>query len=321
MLKNRETILFRAELDSLPIAEKNEFSYASKAENISHKCGHDGHMTMLLFLAKKLEQEPISSGKVLLLFQSSEETGEGAQRILASKKLEEFSIDFAFSLHNVPGYKKSSIITKAGSFTPSVESVDIQLTGKTSHAGMPEKGINPALAVSEIIQYLNEIDCKKTTDKNYFLATPIQVKMGKPAYGTSAGEALISYTFRTWKHDNFITKKEALIGAINTISKKHELYIQWNWKESFQANYNAEEAFNMIKEAAKEIQLNFIEKEMPFSWGEDFGSFTQKYKGAMFGLGAGENCPELHNPDYDFPDEIAENGVNLFYSLAKKALS
>ncbi|WP_121667670.1 amidohydrolase [Mesonia aquimarina] len=319
--KPGKTVLFRAELDALPIKEENDFSYTSTKKNVSHKCGHDGHMTMLLFLAKRLEKEPISCGKILLLFQSSEETGEGADRILASKKLADFSIDYVLSLHNVPGYKKNTIVTKPGSFTPSVESVDIQLLGKTSHAGMPEKGINPALAVSEIIQYLNELDCKNTTDRNYFLATPIQLKMGKPAYGTSAGEAKISYTFRTWNHDDFMTKKTLLIDKINTIAKNHQLPIQWNWKEAFQANLNSGEAFNMIKEVAQENKLDFIETKMPFSWGEDFGSFTQQYNGAMFGLGAGKDCPELHNPDYDFPDEIAETGVNMFYSLAKKVLS
>ena len=99
-----KTLLFRAELDALPIEEINTFSHRSKFQNTSHKCGHDGHMTILFGLAEKLlEQKEEFSGKVLLLFQSSEETGKGAKNILKSNILNQFEIDFAFSLHNVPG--------------------------------------------------------------------------------------------------------------------------------------------------------------------------------------------------------------------------
>jgi len=318
--KPGKTLLFRAELDALPITEENDFDYASGNKHVSHKCGHDGHMTMLLSLAKQLQENPLPSGKILLLFQSSEETGKGAKAILDSKKLEEFSIDYVFSLHNVPGFPAKSIVCKLGSFTPSVESVDIKLQGKTSHAGMPEKGINPAKAVSEIIQYLDELDCNNPADENYFLATPIQLKMGEAAYGTSAGNALISYTFRTWNHDEFKQKKTSLFQQINKIAEQHHVNVDWEWKEAFEANFNHPKAFTLIKKCAQKESLRFIEKELPFTWGEDFGSFTQRYKGAMFGLGAGEKHPELHNPDYDFPDEIALTGIQLFYSLAKNLL-
>ncbi|VVV01093.1 putative hydrolase YxeP [Mesonia oceanica] len=316
-----KTILFRAELDALPIEETNQFTYQSKNKNVSHKCGHDGHMTMLLGLAEKLiEHRNEFSGKVLLLFQSSEETGKGAKNILKSKILEKFNIDYAFSLHNVPGYPLGNIITKPQTFTPSVESVDIELLGKTSHAGMPWKGINPASAIRDLINYFTSIHQPDVTQENYFLATPIYIQMGEKAYGTSAGKATLSYTLRTGEHKKFVQQKKEIIHQIEKTCQRENLNFSLQWKEAFEANNNDPEAFELIRKAAEANQYSFTEKEHFFNWGEDFGAFTQQYKGAMFGLGSGENTPELHNPDYDFPDQLLPYGINMFYSLSKKLL-
>lgn len=317
--KPEKTLLFRCELDALPIAETNHnLAYKSKNEGIAHKCGHDGHMTILLGVAEKLMQKNPSKGKVLLLFQPAEENGRGARGILASKKLEEFAIDFIFALHNVPRYPLGSIICKAGSFTPSVESLEVKLTGRTSHAGMPETGINPATAIAELIRYYHSLHQPDTEQEEYFLASPIQIIMGELAYGTTAGDGLISYTFRSYDHDFFIAQKENIAKRVAQIAHKTKgLHYQLAWKEGFEANINHEKAYTFIKEAATQNKLRYIEKPIGFSWGEDFGRFTQHYPGAMFGLGSGKNQPELHNPDYDFPDELTTKGIAMFYALAK----
>lgn len=315
-----KTVLFRCELDALPIEEVNTFQYKSVKKGVSHKCGHDGHMVIMLGLAKKLLEEKLS-GKVLLLFQSAEENGNGAKSILKSGKLDEFHIDFVFALHNIPGYPMGNVICKPGGFTPCVESIDIHLHGKTSHAGMPENGVNPAASIAKIIQYFEEIHNPNEDSKHYFLATPIQVKMGKAAYGISAGKAVLSYTFRTWGQAFLVQQKKEILRSLEKILAQTEgLGFSFKWTQAFDANINATEAFEIIENASAENNLKFIKKERPFGFGEDFGSFTQKYKGAMFGLGAGENTPELHNPDYDFPDELHEIGVGMFLGIAKIVL-
>jgi amidohydrolase len=101
-----KSILFRCELDALPIQEMNSFNYKSVYEGVSHKCGHDGHMAILCGLGKKLYENPIEKGTVMLLFQPSEEDGKGAKRVLHDSKFKEIKPDFAFALHNLPGYKK-----------------------------------------------------------------------------------------------------------------------------------------------------------------------------------------------------------------------
>lgn len=192
------SVLCRAELDALPIFEINDFSHASKNE-ISHKCGHDGHLTILLSLAQKLHLNPIKTGQVILLFQPAEETGEGAQRILDDEKFKSLTPDFVFALHNLPGFPMGQIILKSGTFTASVKSLVVRLKGVTSHASEPEKGINPALAISEIIA---SMDSFQKAESEFLLITPIHSFFGEKAYGTSPGHGETHWTVRTWKTEN-----------------------------------------------------------------------------------------------------------------------
>lgn len=320
--KPGKTILFRAELDALPIQEINEdLPYKSTVDGVSHKCGHDGHMTILLGLAEQLINDKPKEGKILLLFQPSEENGRGAEGIMASKILENYSIDFIFALHNIPGYPLGSVICKSGSFTPSVESLDVKMIGKTSHAGMPDKGVNPSEAISGLIRFYNDLHQPDVEKENYFLSSPVQIRMGEPAYGTAAGGGLISYTFRSFDYDFFQKQKEKINKrAQEIVNQTPDLNAVFSWVEPFSTNQNDHQAYLHIKQAAKDLDLAYIEKEIGFSWGEDFGLFTQHYPGAMFGLGAGENQPELHNPDYDFPDELIEKGIQMFQQLIKSIL-
>lgn len=317
-----KTLLLRCELDALPIEESNNLPYRSKNDGVSHKCGHDGHMTIMLGIIEKLKAKPLPKGRVLFLFQSSEEDGMGAESIMNSKKLEDLApIDRVVSLHNVPGYKKDTIVCKTGGFTPSVESVDIFLTGKESHAGMPENGVSPAPAIAQLIAYFSEIHNDDKSAETYFLSTPIQLKMGQPAYGTAAGEALMSYTFRSYDFDFFQKRKSEIIQKAKDLEDAVPgLSINMDWKQAFDANINEADTVACIKKAAAESKLKYVDKTHPFSWGEDFGTFTQEYPGAMFGLGAGEKTPELHNPDFNFPDEIRKTGINMFYRIAKSTL-
>lgn len=321
--KNGNTILFRCELDALPIQEINDdLEYKSINDGVSHKCGHDGHMAILLGLAETLVKNRDFEGKIILLFQPAEEDGRGAKGILESQKLKDFKIEFFLALHNVPGFPLGSIVCKPGNFTPSVESLDVKLVGKTSHAGMPDKGISPAPAISKLIDYYQALHQPKIDAPEFFLSSPIQIKMGELAYGTAAGKGKISYTFRTFDHDLFLKRKEEINEHVKTlVGETQGLKCTLNWTEGFEVNINDELAYDYIKQAAAKNNLEFIEKEQGFNWGEDFGRFTQHYPGAMFGLGAGTDHPELHNPDYDFPDQLIDIGVLMFYRLVKLILS
>lgn len=315
-----KTILLRCELDALPIQEINSFEHKSKFKNVSHKCGHDGHMAILCGVAKHIFENPLEKGNVVLLFQPSEENGKGAQAVFDDEKFKFIQPDFVYALHNLPGYEKNQIVLKEGTFTCAVNSIIIKLHGKTSHAGEPENGDNPALAISEIISAFLEKKQPNILDKNYCVLTPIYIEMGEKAYGVSAGYGEVHFTFRSNQNKLMQKIENELQEIAITISREHNLIPEISWTESFKANENDKVAVDFIRTAARKAELSVLEKEVPFSFGEDFGLFTQHYKGAMFGLGSGKKVPALHNPDYDFPDEIINSGVSIFTSLIKEVL-
>lgn len=315
-----KSVLFRCELDALPIQEINTFDYKSSYEGVSHKCGHDGHMAILCGMAKTLHENPLEKGTVMLLFQPAEEDGNGAKRVLNDLKFNTIKPDFAFALHNLPGYKKHQIVIKEATFTCAVNSMIIQLEGKTSHAGEPENGTNPALAIAEIIHVFNAKINNNVASNQYCLITPIHITMGEKAYGVSAGYGEVHFTVRSNSNAQMRIIESNLEENVAEIVSKFNLKVKIDWTQSFQANENNIEAVDFIKKAALKKEYTILEKELPFTFGEDFGLFTQHFKGAMLGLGSGENTPSLHNPDYDFPDEIIATGVTLFHQISKEII-
>lgn len=316
--KPGKTVLFRCELDALPIEEINTFEHKSIIEGVSHKCGHDGHMAILCGLATQLHLQRPETGNVVLLFQPAEEDGRGAVRVYADPKFKSLKPDFVFALHNLPRYDQNQIVVKNNTFTSAVNSIIIKLKGRTSHAGEPEKGINPALALAEITHAFQQQIQADITKDNFCLISSIYIKMGKKAYGISAGAGETHFTVRTDKNEQMKKIEAALEDTARKIAQKHQLDCTIKWKQNFHANENNTEAVDYVRKAAASNNFDLLEKESPFTWGEDFGIFTQEYAGAMFGLGAGTDTPALHNPDYDFPDAIIPTGVAIFHQIAKQ---
>ncbi|MCR9173561.1 MAG: amidohydrolase [bacterium] len=316
--KEKPTVLLRCELDALPIQEVNSFDYKSETENISHKCGHDGHMTILMAVAFALEEHP-PAGDVYLLFQPAEETGEGAQEVLNSERFQQVpKADFAYALHNLPGTPLHSVHIKNNEITPSVISVDVHLSGKTSHAAEPQKGKNPDLLISELLQWIHEQNQPNPEEVDFQLITPIFVDMGTRDYGISAGHATMGLTLRTASNDAMEGVKVQLTEKLNTLTELFGIGSSVEWKYAFRSVQNAEVAAEYIRKSAQAEDLKLVERKHPFPWGEDFGAFTEHVPGALFGLGAGEDCPALHNPDYDFPEALIESGSKMFLQILSK---
>ena len=314
------TIMIRGDIDALPITETNTFEHKSTSEGVSHKCGHDGHTTILLGLAKVLSDETITKGKVLLLFQPAEENGMGAEAVLNDDSFKEENIDYVFALHNLPGYEKHEIVVKENEFTGNVKSIILKMTGKTAHAAEPEQGDNPSMAISEIMTFADKMTHNKPEESDFFLMTPIYATLGDLAYGISAGYGETHFTIRSWDTDLMANQSDKIVAFMNETCKKYNLVPEMSWTQVFHANINHPEAVDFIRNAAKNNKLTLTERDYPFRWGEDFGLFTQKYKGAMFGLGSGASCPALHNPDYDYPDEITESGIKMFHQIIQEIL-
>jgi amidohydrolase len=314
------TVAIRCELDALPIVEENTFSHESKNKGVSHKCGHDGHMTIVAGLAMWLSEAKLKKGSVILLFQPAEETGKGAAKMLADAKFIELAPDYVFALHNLPGQKLHSILVKPGYFTATVQSLCIHLKGKKAHASEPENGMNPTLATAELIQLLPSFANPDFKRDDFALLTPICLHIGEKTYGISPEHAELHYTIRTWSGQLMSELKDKIKNAVGEVSKKYQLSYDIDWFEFFPASENNVFCTELVEKVAaqKGIELNI--KPTPLRFGEDFGWFSQNYKSAIFGLGAGEEHPSLHHANYDFPDEIIDTGISMFKGLLEEIL-
>ena len=281
--KDGPTLLFRADMDAVAVQEADTLPHHSLNPGVAHKCGHDGHTTILLRFAQMLHDRPLKAGRVLLLFQPAEENGSGSKAVLDTKVLDYYKIDQAFALHNIPGFKSSTVLCKEDSFTCAVISVSITLSGKTSHAAEPQKGISPIPTTLHVIEELQRWNNTDIQSDDYFLATIVEIHVGEEAYGVSAGNGVIRATLRAKTdrqlHEHAQRLKSLIASACEkTPGLQHEI----EWLEPFSANENDEQAVTMIRNAAIRNHFEYIKLETPFSWGEDFGLFTQRYKGAIF---------------------------------------
>lgn len=309
----------RCELDALPITEANTFPHRSKQPGVSHKCGHDGHMAIVAGLIFWLKVQEFQRGKVVLIFQAAEETGQGAYEMLQDERFQQLQIDYIFALHNLPGLPLHSIKVQQGTFSAAVQSMVIKLEGKVSHASEPENGLNPSLAIAKIIKDFAALENTNPADRNFALLTPIHLRVGEIAYGIAPGKGEIHYTLRTWGEEELQTLKRKLQDRILAICKAQQLSYSIAWVEYFPATSNAHDCTAVIAQAALENQLQIVDG-YPLRFGEDFGWFTQKQPGAMFGLGAGVAHPALHHADYDFPDDILSTGLKMFQSIISSYL-
>ena len=310
-----QSIMIRCELDALPIQEENQFSYKSKTEGISHKCGHDGHMAIVAGLTFWLKTQPFDSGKIILLFQPAEENGKGALQVINDKKFKTLKPDYIFALHNIPKYPCNSILVMNNGFSAEVQSFIIYVTGKESHAAEPENGTNPAMAIASIIEGVAGLNKPNQDDESFSILTPVHINMGQISYGISPACGELHYTARTWSQETMSTLKALIESIVKITCIKHELKYEVKWLEYFPASANDNNCNNIITTAAEENHFKIIERPFPFKFGEDFGWFSREHRTAMFGLGSGLDSPALHNADYDFPDEILETGIVMFKSI------
>ncbi len=311
-------VLIRCELDALPIPEFISLEYGSKNDGKAHKCGHDGHMAIVSGLAGRMRGRMPTEGSVVLLFQPAEEIGKGAWWVITDPKFKEIEPDYAFALHNLPGFLKNQIIIRDGFFASASVGLIVKLHGATSHAAEPESGRSPALAVAQMIQNLSSLMQFHARLHEAVKVTIIHAKIGERAFGTTPGEGVVMATLRT--HDQAVMEKlkKKSEQLAESIARTYDLDFEVEWDEEFPSTENDKECVDLIRECASELNLDIHEPAVPFPWSEDFGHFPAKYKGALFGLGAGEKHPVLHHPTYDFPDDILKTGIDMFERIIRK---
>lgn len=309
---NASKIAFRTDIDALPIQEINSFAHKSLNDGVSHKCGHDGHATSMIGFAFDMMHEERNCSE--LIFQAAEETGTGAEQWLLDKNMETFNPNKIFAYHNLPGFPLNSIIVRNGVFSAASTGVTVKLTGKTSHAGHPERGLSPALALAELIWAIDKLP-DESVFKDFVLTTVVHATLGEIAFGTAPGYAELRATLRSFDNGDLKLMQQKVEDVVQAVANKFGLQTTVEYCEYFPATENNKQCVEIIRKAAHKLDLQIIEPKEPFRWSEDFAHFTLRFPGALFGIGAGEDHPQLHNPDYDFPDEILPIAVQMFQTI------
>jgi len=311
------SILLRCDMDALPIHESNTFDHRSGNDGVAHKCGHDGHMAIMAGVSAVLSRQKPASGKVALLFQPEEENGRGAEKVLADSFFEGFRPDLVFAMHNLPGFAENQIVSRKGCFASASRGVIIRLHGSTSHAAHPELGRSPVKVVSGLLDRLTNLPNKKNTFKDYCLVTIIHARMGEKAFGTTPEEAVVMATLRSNLDQDMARLTMEVESLANNLCREHGIGCDFDYTEIYPATMNHPNAFELVKAAALTNQTGFLEIQEPFRWSEDFGRFTSKYPGAVFGLGVGLDHPGLHSNHYDFNDQVIPTGIQVFLNIVR----
>lgn len=317
------TVLFRAELDALPVGERNDkIDWPSEVPGKSHVCGHDGHMTMLLALGRMISRRAVARGRVILMFQPAEEDGSGAKAVVADPAYREIKADWAFAIHNEPGSPFGFVSTRVGLMNCASQGLKVTLSGKTAHAADPQEGVSPAPAVAELIPALDALGQGAGGPRNdeFRLVTITHARIGEPTFGIAPGEAEIFATLRTAGDASMDSLETTARSLANSVAEKFGLGVSFELCDRFAASVNDPDAYAVATKALEALGVPYGQESVPMRASEDFGVFGWGAKAAMLCLGTGENHAALHNPDYDFPDDLIPIGSAIFERIARDLL-
>ena len=324
-LEEGKNVLLRADIDGLniPLGQQLFLSRQPSAVSgqcqksaFSHRCGHDGHATILCGLAMRYGKQRPAKGNVVLLFQPAEETGLGAQSVINDPLFKELKIDVAFALHNLPGYAKHQIVLKKGCFASASQGVKLIFDGATSHASQPEKGNNPQRVITTLLDAFQKKYENLKRDKYRTTLTVTHVAIGEETFGVTPGHAEIWLTLRSQDDDSLKKLTDNTIALCEYVASEFKLKSSHSIHEAFPTTMNSAKETDVVEQVAKELKLSVNAIKEPFPWSEDFGRFGAVCPICLFGLGCGFEHEPLHSPNYEFEDEIIDTGIDVFEKIA-----
>lgn len=307
------TVLLRCELDAVPIAEPVGVQWRSVHQGVSHACGHDGHMAILAEVGTRLAERRPARGKAVLLFQPAEESGLGARAVLTDPAFAAIRPDFAFALHNLPGFPLGEVLVREGSFSCASRGIAIRLGGAQAHAAQPETGRSPALAMCRLVEALHVLPQDLQKSGELAFATVVGAQLGARAFGVAPGRAEVWATLRSETDATMERIVEHVEATARELADQSGLEVEFSYEDVYPALVNHPAALELVRRAAGEAGVREMDK--PFRWSEDFGHITQTTTGALFGIGAGTDLPNLHNHDYEFPDALIPLAADVFSRL------
>ncbi|TDK50650.1 amidohydrolase [Antarcticimicrobium luteum] len=314
-------VLLRCELDALPIEERSDAAHRSTVPGKGHLCGHDGHMAMIAAMARLLGRTRPARGAVILMFQPAEEDGSGAARVISDPGFADLRPDFAFAIHNMPGMPLGHVALAAGPSACASRGMRLRLTGRTAHASQPETGLSPMPALAHLMPALTALgQGDPINDPGFALATVTHARLGTPAFGIAPGEADLFVTLRSLTDD----RMERLIAEAESLVREAAagagLEADISYEDVFVTTTSDAGAVAIAVRALDRLGVSHGPGPLPMRPSEDFGRFGTGAALAFLLLGAGEDRPALHNPDYDFPDDLIPVGATIFSALIEEIL-
>ncbi|MGK0270487.1 MAG: amidohydrolase [Cocleimonas sp.] len=326
--KKGGSIGLRADMDALPILERNEFAHKSLHDGKMHACGHDGHSTMVLGAAVYLKQHNDFAGTVHFIFQPAEEGGHGGHKMVKEGLFDMFPCDSVYGMHNWPGLAVGKFAVHDKAVMAAEETINITVTGKGGHAAMPDQVIDPVLAGAHVITALQSIVSRNVAPTQAAVISISMVKAGSIA-NVIPNTIELTGTLRYFEPEVGVMVKKRMQSIVENVCAAMQTTGELYFSEGYPATINTPKYAQIcVESAAKIVGEENVIRDMPPSMGaEDFSFILNANRGAYIWIGNGEvpeGQPEggcmLHNTQYDFNDEISAAGASYWIQLVRDIL-
>ena len=317
-------IALRADLDALPLHEQNLFPHRSKHEGRMHACGHDGHTAMLLGAAQALAGNSDFNGTVVFIFQPAEETDGGARVMIEQGLFDRFPVEAVFGMHNWPGLPAGQFAVHSGPVMACADQFDIVLSGHGGHAAMPQQARDPLVAGAALVQALQTVVSRTLDPLDPAVLSVTRFFSGGEAYNIIPSEARIGGTVRAFRAEVQDKVEAALERLASGIAAAHGVQAQLDYRRGYPPTLNSAAEATLCAEVARAVAgAGNVRCDLSPSMGaEDFAYMLREKPGCYVWIGNGmaEGGCMLHNPRYDFNDEILPLGVAYWVALVKRVL-